>query len=68
MATKNKEYVIAERVKMKMKAEIIAFVLMCVFTVLAMLIIFMPIVATETTTTLTTSVKDLVIMFFMKLY
>lgn len=45
MATKNKEYVIAERVKMKMKAEIIAFVLMCVFTVLAMVgfsLIFYP--------------------------
>ena len=48
MATKeNKELVIAERVEIKMKAEIIAFVLMSIFTVLSVCgfsLIFYPIV------------------------
>ena len=47
MATKEKELVIAERVEIKMKPEIIAFVLMSIFTVLAisgLSLIFFPFV------------------------
>lgn len=52
-------------IKEKLGTDKLKIVDYIVFTILAMLIIFMPIVATETTTTITTSVKDLIIMFLM---
>lgn len=52
-------------IKEKLGTDKLKIVDYIVFTILAMLIIFMPIFATETTTTITTSVKDLIIMFLM---
>lgn len=52
-------------IKEKLGTDKLKIVDYIVFTVIAMLIIFMPIFATETTTTISTSVKDLIIMFLM---
>lgn len=52
-------------IKEKLGTDKLKIVDYIVFTLLAMLIIFMPIFATETTTVISTSVKDLIIMFFM---